>query len=370
MTESVREEPAALRHRAQYLIDLRRYSAALDVVATGLVQHPADGALLYLGAAASLNMGDLEAGERFAERAVAAAPDWSAPLCCLALAQLKLGQPARAVESVAAAIRLEPNDWSSHALAARICAELPAYRSTGLEAARRAVRLAPGEVEPRLALANIALVSGNVRLAREACDQALRIDPNSPEALNELGRIKLKRKDHLGAAADFAQAAQRDVRLDVAVHNIDVAIWSAVGWLFVRLWVVVIFLGQFTAASGGRLFGVFTLTVLVGLLTWQGVRLSAGLRSGVPRRYLRELPRRDRPLVVAVVFMAIAIAALVVTCLVTGANTRGPWLVTGIVAMFVSRLCLVLGKRRLSRPRGWVRPTAREWVRDLFRYPS
>ena len=132
------------------------------------------------------------------------------------------------------------------------------YRNAALDAAQRAVSWAPNESETHLALGFVDYSAGNMKAARAAYLEALRIDPSSSVALNELGRIKLKRRDHFGAAEHFAQAAGCDVRLqDVFARNLDVALGAAVGWLFLWLWVLDPHAGpagrlRCTARTGGR----------------------------------------------------------------------------------------------------------------------
>ncbi len=364
MSESARAEAPALRQRAANLLDLHRYDEALQVIGVGLAQYPEDAELLCQGAVANLNLDRLDECRQLARRAAAADPDHTWPLRLIALAELRMGLASQAVEPVKAAIRLAPYEWQTQVVAARVCANLPQYRDAALDAAQRAVELGPNETETHLALGFVYYSAGNMKAARAAYLDALRIDPSSSVALNELGRIKLKRRDHFGAAEHFAQAAGSDVRQDVFARNLDVALGAAVGWLFLWLWVLVLTLGRLAVSvdgQDGRQAGWAMLVALAALLAWQGWRIGRGLRGRRVRGYVRQLPRRDRPLTGSVALMLLAVVALVVLGLLPPTGARSACLGVAIVAMLASRILLAVRQRRMRSSRN--RPTRerRRW---------
>ncbi len=346
MSEIVGEE--SVRVRAAHLLDLHRPQEAARVLSGWLAQNPDDGDALCLAARAALALDDAARAADLAGHAASVEPDQEWPLRLLALARSQQGRHEEALTAATSAIALAPGVWQGHHVMAHVCIDAPGRAVQAWDAARRATALAPHESDTHTVMGTVALNAGDTVTAEKALTEALRLEPSNAVALNELGRLHLARKDHVGAALQFASAARNNVRLDVATHNVDVALTAAVARVFVGAWAILFVPARFAILLPGQeaiVAGLVTLGCLAVLLVWQG-RLLRPLLRGSLRRYVMALPSRDRQLTAIAALTALGILGLAVMCVIPVA-ARWPAALVGAAALVACRIILAVRSRRL-----------------------
>jgi tetratricopeptide (TPR) repeat protein len=337
--------------RAAQLIDLRRPEEAARLLAGWLAAHPDDADALCLAARAELALDNLPRAVDRATRAAAADPDAEWPLRLLALARSRQGRHQDAMQAASAAVALAPWAWQTHHVMAHAAVEAPGGIIQAWDAARRACELAPNESDAHTVMGTVALAAGDKVTAEAALTEALRLDPANAIALNELGRVQLGRRNHVGAATIFAQAARSDIRLEAPMHNIDVALTAVSARLFVCAWLVLIFPARAPLLLDGRaawLGGLGVLALLAGVLAWQGWVLRPLLTGGL-RRYVLLLPQRDRELTTIVGLTGLGFVALVLMCVVPLGTPRWACAIAGGVALVACRILLAIRMRRFRK---------------------
>jgi tetratricopeptide (TPR) repeat protein len=326
------------RLRAEQLLETHRPAEALQALGSVLAQDPQDIEALCLAARAELSLDRPERARELAARAAAAAPYAEWPMRLLALALVRLGRKHEALDAARSAVAKGPNLWQTHHTLAHVCLAIPGQSAAAWAAARQAVELGPLDADTHAMMGRVAV---------ETRDQA-----TAERARNDLGRLQLLRKDHFGAASHFAQAAASDVRLDVAVHNIDVALTSGVARLFFWVWIVLFTLGRAALELDGAAAvwsGLACLAALVGLSVWQlhGIRPALHGRLG---GYLRLLPHRDRLLTAMVGLLILGMAALALMCVLPPGWRLAPGL-TGAAALIGCRILIGVRGHKLRRRR-------------------
>jgi tetratricopeptide (TPR) repeat protein len=122
---------------------------------------------------------------------------------------VKLGRAPQAVEHLIEIVRHEPNDdriWGTLTHALEVAEDL----ESAMEAATRAVRLAPRNAAYRLALGRISRKSGHLDRAIEELTQAEAIAPSEAEIATELGNAYLDRRELPRAVEAYQRAISRD----------------------------------------------------------------------------------------------------------------------------------------------------------------
>lgn len=304
--------------RAEHLLEINRPQEALRVLAGLLAQNPEDSYVLCAAARAQLDLNKPRRAHELASRATAADPHAEHPLRLLALSLKQMRRSVKACEAAQAAVANAPNLWLTHYVLAYVSAGMPGMSSVAWEAARRAVELAPYEADTHAVLGQVAVEDGDKTAAENALREALRLNPDHAMARNDLGRLQLLRKDPFGAASHFAHAAANDVRMDVALQNIDIALAMAVGRIVFWVSVAVFVLGRFAVlveGEGAIWWGYALLAVLVGLGIWQLTLIVPAFRGRLGP-YLRSLPHRDRMMTATVGLVVFGMIALMVMCVV------------------------------------------------------
>ncbi len=268
----------------------------------------------------------------------------------LALALVRLDRKHEAFDAARSAVAKGPSLWQTHHTLAHVCLAIPGQSGAAWEAARQAVELGPLDADTHAMMGRVAVETRDQATAERALREALRLDPEHAVARNDLGRLQLLRKDHFGAASHFAQAAASDIRLDVAVHNIDVALTSGVARLFFWVWIVLFTLGRAALELDGSAAvwsGLACLAALVGLSVWQlrGIRPALHGRLG---GYLRLLPHRDRLLSAMVGLLVLGMAALALMCVLPPGWRLVPGL-TGGAALIGCRVLIGIRGHKLRR---------------------
>jgi len=345
--------------QARLLIGIGRHDEAVQRLTGYLASEPDNAEALRLLAQAELGRGGSRAAHRAASAAVASEPgnEWGYRL--VSIAGRRLGRQREAEAAGRTAVRLAPHNWSgyttlAHALLAR--RDRAACREANRLAAR-AVELAPAQPEAYLVLG---LTEGALRhpgKERAAYLRALELDPDNPDALNNLAATDLNRSRLCRAAHSLSAALHSDPQAETPRRNLDLLavrlLWRlTIAMILGGLLLMGLASSDSPVGWGGRAAVGVALLAVYAALGWATLR---HLPPGA-RRYLRRLPRRlsgRHRLVVA--------AFLVVSALVLGlaflpgslASGVGVVLVVTIRVLQVGALVglATYGARRLLRRR-------------------
>ncbi|MFI8965998.1 tetratricopeptide repeat protein [Streptomyces sp. NPDC053493] len=312
--------------QADALFDLGRFEQAAELAARHLADEPDDPAALVLLARCRHRLGDEQQALTTVEQALRAQPDFVAAWLMLTHILLATRQYDRAEETARHAVALAPRHWATHytlgtVLDRSVRAE---RRHAAYEAARTAVALAPEESDTHFLVGLTAHRLGHHQVAERAYETALRLDPQSSEAHNNLSLLHLRRRwrrpgSWTKAAQGFVRSAALDLNDRQARYNLETMAWGTVA---ASRWVA---LAGFVATSmaaahlrsepsaGSALVGVLLATaVLVG--GWGGWFLWLGRRVPPPlRRPLLLVSRGCTP----VLAMAVAVALLALQSVLT-----------------------------------------------------
>jgi tetratricopeptide (TPR) repeat protein len=313
---------------AQALIDAGRHGQALRALGPHLAGNPDDVKALCLASRALVGEGQYQEALKTASRAAALAPgdDWALRLVALSSSRLHLGE--QAVHAATAAVRASPNHWQTHYQLAQ-CLQASKYPTIhALEPLAHALRLGPNE-------GGIHRLSGSIHedlhqlpLAQESYRRALAINPDDAIARHELARLSLRR-GRLAAAADgFSSAVAMDPTLSIGIRNLDLVISRLLRIAY--LLVAIAALIQPHIGIPAIVAGVATV-VLSGSAIW--FWRAAGRRLG---RYLRALPRRSPLLALFAVMLLVAMALLWAGALAPAMASAGPAL--ALVVLLASQL--------------------------------
>lgn len=271
--------------RARALLEVKRYDQAVSLLARIVAADPSHSRAWCLLATAHLGTGQYREAEAAASRAVMLVPSDNWAYRLRSSAQLHLGNVTSAVTAANEACKLAPHDWRCHVCLAE------AYLATEVEfnAAERAVatalRLAPDEADVHFAAGQVSFARSKWKAARAHQERALALNPAHSGAMNELGRIRVRRADNVGAARHFILAARSAPDVRTYGQNVEVAIRGVLA-LTIRAAYI---------AGSASLF--LTLTVHVSpatvvLVYIVAAALSAGYGAVQPER----MPPEMRPL--------------------------------------------------------------------------
>jgi tetratricopeptide (TPR) repeat protein len=209
------------------MLDLGRYEEASTLLARVVAAEPGSSRAWCLFARAHLGADRYQEAVEAANRAAAIEPaeEWPHRLASNAL--MHLGNHAEALRAASESRRLAPAYWQTHVCVAQaaLAASQPAVAAS---AAAEARRLAPNEPDVHFLSGKVALARGELDAARSHQERALALDPVHSGAMNELGRIRLRRHDTAGAIRHFISAARATPGEHIYSRNIDVVILRTV----------------------------------------------------------------------------------------------------------------------------------------------
>jgi tetratricopeptide (TPR) repeat protein len=226
--------------QAGVLLDLKRYDEAASLLARIVAAEPQDSRAWCLLAAAHLGAGRYEEAAAAASRAITLAPFDDGPYRLASIAQRHLGQITAAISSANEACKLAPDEWRAYICLAQ--AELAteadflaqaesreAYFKAAERAAAAAVRLAPDEPDAHYTAGQVSYAQRNWKAARAHQERALALDPAHSGALNELGRISLRRGGSPRAARHFIRAARLAPGVGIYGRNAEIPVQRVLG---------------------------------------------------------------------------------------------------------------------------------------------
>lgn len=305
--------------RVEMLIALGRHEDALALLGPVLRDEPANCYAWCLQAQAQLQLDQPRLAQQSAEAGMRADPNAEWPLRLLSIAVRELGDSARAIELAAASVRMEPDLWEPRAILAIALSEVKGSRHRARRVASSALRIAPEEPQPYFVVGLVADRMDRYSDAESAYRHALRLNPQHAAARNNLSVILSRRRDYIGAAKGFTEAAVGDPHLVIARRNVDYVVLR-----LVQQAQLVVLAATFAALAGPRLLGIpshwvsFVAALTgVGVIGWSMVRF---VRS-TPRRlhrYLATIPGRDRLVAAWVTLLCVALLVLCVASALPG----------------------------------------------------
>jgi tetratricopeptide (TPR) repeat protein len=275
---------AAERARAQVMLDLKRHDEAAALLRGIVAADPDDGRAWCLLAGALLGARQLPDAAEAAGRAAELRPsdDWPYRLMCMT--RIHQGHGYLAETAAREAVRLAPSGWRSHVCLAEAKLAVKTDFDGAERAAAEARRLAPNEPEVYVLSGRISLARGERRAARDYQEQALALNPSHSEAMNQLGRIALRRPGSPQAARHFIQAARSAPKVGIYGQNVAVAVRHAVSRVVylasLASWVVVLLNWTGRAGRTPVVAGLAAIAVLSGGLgAVQLARMPAEVRQ-------------------------------------------------------------------------------------------
>jgi tetratricopeptide (TPR) repeat protein len=267
---------------ASVLVNLKRYDEAASLLARIVAAYPGNTRAWCLLANARLGTGQYREAADAARRTITLAPanDWAYRLA--SIADRHLGNDMAALTAAIEACKLAPDQWHSYACLAQ--AELARGYEAAERAAARTRELAPDEPEVHYVSGLISYQRSDLKAARAHQERALALNPAHSGALNELGRIKLRRQNLAGAVQHFIQAAQSAPGERIYGRNVDVVI--------VYVIVLVIYFASFVTLTlaGAAATHLSRIAVVTGLV------VMAVLCAGFGAVQLWRMPPETHPL--------------------------------------------------------------------------
>lgn len=178
----------ARKNLAQTLLFLQQGEPAMKLLERVLKDQPGDQAALYLQAQAHLVMNAPEAAIETATAALARDPRQPRMLRLRATAWNTLGDEKAALADYQAAVKVNPNDADALQNASLLLARLM-RQDEATETARKAVAVAPQNVEARRRLASQLISNGDSAAARGQCLALMELNPKDTQVLEMLARI-------------------------------------------------------------------------------------------------------------------------------------------------------------------------------------
>jgi tetratricopeptide (TPR) repeat protein len=301
--------------RATTMLDLGRYTEAGRVLARIVAAEPESSRAWCLLARAHLGAGHYADAVTAARRAVTLSPEDEWPHRLASNALMHLGRHAESLQAANESCRLAPSYWQTHVCVAQ-SALAAGYLSVAATSATEARRLAPGEPDVHFLSGKVCLARGELAPARDYQERALALDPGHSGAMNELGRIRLRKHDTTGAIKHFISAARTTPSERIYSRNIEVVILRAVSrtiYLFTLvalalIWIpACIHVPRFPFAAGLALLGLLVVGSFAVLLT----RMPREARSLLHRTLRNRRVVQSLALAVSGVGAAFAILAFV-----------------------------------------------------------
>ncbi|MGW0431942.1 tetratricopeptide repeat protein [Micromonospora sp. NPDC003197] len=190
--------------RAMLLAGLGRYDEAATELGYAIALKPGDSYALTMLARVHLAAERPTEALAVVELAVAAAPEAVPPLVVRGLALADLRRFPEAAQTADQLLALGPADAYAQRSAAAILAE-SRNGQPALNAAWRAVELAPAEASAHLVLGLVAARLGLYDLAERGYREALRLDPALVEADQEVGVVRLEERRYSVALAQVTE---------------------------------------------------------------------------------------------------------------------------------------------------------------------
>lgn len=250
--------------RASVLLNLKRYDEAASLLARVVAAEPENSRGWCLLASTHLGASRYEEAAAAAGRAITLAPSDEWPYRLASIAQRLQGKTTAAISSANEACRMAPHEWRAYICLARALLATEVDFAAAERAAANALRLAPHEPDAHFTAGVVSYAQEKWKAARAHQERALALDPTHSGALNELGRISLRRGGHPRAAWQFVQAARLAPGVDIYGRNVEITIQRALALTMRTVFLAsnaLLFLTLMTRASRGAVVLGYVLVI-------------------------------------------------------------------------------------------------------------
>ena len=165
---------------------------AVQVIGRGLELEPQSPELLFERALLFAIQGDRGRAEADFVQVSQIKPAWNLPLLALGVSQLESGDHAQAAGTFQKAIAVDPSDARGHFLYATALTKAGTQRAEAIAALRKAVALSPRDARSHALLGQLLLNAEDAPGAAREWQTALKVDPENPTALYQLGLLYRK----------------------------------------------------------------------------------------------------------------------------------------------------------------------------------
>jgi len=341
-------ETARALQRVSAMLSVQRYEEALTALAPVLAAEPDNSRAWCLLTQAHTGAGRHDEAAAAASRAVALSPSDDWPHRLVSMTQLRLGNPAAALGAAIEARKLAPHQWQAYLCQAEAALATQVDFDLAARAAAIACRLAPNEPATHFVSGRIALARGDRKAALAHQERALALDPEHSGALNELGRISLRRPATARAARHFLQAARSAPRVSIYSHNLNVAIRHTVALMIYAASmaaVTVLWLAILTRLTRGQVLAGLTAVALLA------PAFGAVLYRRMPPQARPLFRRRRITLALGVTYSAL-LAAVAITAIIPARALPGA-LLAPVALIFAARIATyVILRHEASKPPG------------------
>jgi len=341
------------------LLQIDRAGDALEVLGRGLNLDPENAELLTAMAWAQLKLGDLPAGLRCVEHALAHAPQWEWPHRLRSSFLLRLGRDDDALQEAQAAMRLAPEDPLPLQQLFTVQRAMKAF-DDAWTTAYRLLQLAPEEATSHIDLGLAQLDHKQWSAAETSFRRALELDPESSTALNNLGVALRNQNKNKEAIEAFYGAARLAPQSQLARNNLGSTMKKYLSTAGLGIISVVIFVQ--VAAGIGKAFKLTDdqqTAIIFGGLALSAVAIFVVRRSKVRRLptavrgFVDDVSRAERRRLVHVILTPImAFLFLGVICGVLGIVVDRSWetIVGFTIAVILSIVTAIFWWRTRAKP--------------------
>lgn len=182
-----------LTERAEHLIEIERHGEAVSMLAKALALEPDSSYANGLMAQAHLGINRLEEALKYSERTIELEPDdeWGHRIRSIILTEM--GNHREALKSAEESARLDPDEPATLSTLANALLSVKKPKKAK-EVGEKLVEAAPDWEGAHFTMGNIQMATGDNFLAEKSFREALRINPNSSNARNNLGVAILRQE--------------------------------------------------------------------------------------------------------------------------------------------------------------------------------
>jgi Flp pilus assembly protein TadD len=295
-------------HVAGAYFDSGNYERAREVLRGSLAEHPNDPGLLAQHARAEFLLNNFAAAAWSAYAALSAAPQDEMAMRIYALSHDGLGRGYEGLWMAWRTVLAHPNAPLAHHVYARLLQKSRQF-SSALIAADEALRLNPTSADALVLRGSILHDLGRIAESDASYRQALSLDPDNADALNNIGVNRLRSWKFVRALRGFLGAAGNDPAFgDLARRNIGVVLRGVLR-LVTFVAGLLGLLVAFVAGLHDEGHSTAALRVLAGLVTAVLIAVLGRLYRAVPRHVLASVLREQSFVALRIVHALVAVAA-------------------------------------------------------------
>ncbi|OMC44460.1 tetratricopeptide repeat protein [Mycobacterium sp. IS-1264] len=292
MPESGLVRPDQVVHVTDAYIDSKNYERARDVLRQALSQHPNDPVLLARYARAEYMLDNYPGAASSAYAALSVAPQDEMAMRMYALSLDGLGRGYEGLWMAWRTVLAHPNEPTAHRLYARLLQKSRQY-SSALLAVDEALRLDPTNVDGLVLRGSVLHDLRRIPESDAAYRQALALEPDNAEALNNMAVNRVQRGRFATALLGFLGAAGIDPAYgDLARRNIGVVLRRVLRFVTVAATILSVLVAV-AAGLYSEGHSTTTIRVFAGLITGVLIAVLGRLGRTIPRQVLASVLRQQ-----------------------------------------------------------------------------